>query len=184
MRSPGVWVLGAAAAAVLGYAFYTVLGSERRPPERPASNQPAEVTDEPAPARDRAGRRPGSLGVKPAPVTDAAGTRSGSRSGSGSRPGPPPRPEPTVSLEVARSDFQAILDELDEVARSDRRLTTPEWTNYYKRGNDALVPLLQHLSWSDEADKPELQRANEQLRAKLRAIEPGNPAAPAAPAPG
>lgn len=183
MRSPGVWVLGAAAAAVLGYAFYTVLGSERPAPERATPVGAGDAASEPERAQSLPSRRPGALGVKPAPVTDAAGSRSGARP----RPGPPPRPEPTVSLEVARSDFQAILDELDEVARSDRRLTTAEWTDYYKRGNDALVPLLQHLSWSDEADKPELQRANEDLRTKLRAIDPGNPGAavpPAAPAPG
>ncbi|MEX1368941.1 MAG: hypothetical protein AB1Z98_37795 [Nannocystaceae bacterium] len=183
MRSPGVWVLGAAAAAVLGYAFYTVLGSERPAPERVVPDGAADAASEPAAARARPSRRPGTLGVKPAPVTDAADSRSGARP----RPGPPPRPEPTVSLEVARSDFQAILDELDEVARSGRTLTTSEWTDYYKQGNDALVPLLQHLSWSDEDDKPELQRANEDLRAKLRAIEPGNPGAavaPAAPPPG
>jgi len=70
----------------------------------------------------------------------------------------------------------ASFAELDRLAADGTPLTSPQWVDYYKRGNDALLPLQQHLDWAvpDEAD--ELRRANEDLRAKLRVVEPGGAA--------
>lgn len=170
MRSPGLVIMGVLALLVVGYAAYTLTGAERPAPERVEGT--AEADDEASDAKARPRPRPSELGVRPAPVSKNARPRGG----------PPPRPEPAVSLDKARTDFQAMLDELDGVAGSGRVLTTQEWTEYYKRGNDALQPLLQHLSWGEPDQKEELRRANEDLRAKLRAIEPSGPGAAAPPA--
>lgn len=158
--------MGIVAAGVVAYAFYTLTTAERPQAERasPAARRDGDADADGVPGR---GPRPGSLGVKPAAVSKAGDGRP--------QGGPPPRPEPSVSLEEARTDFQAVLDELDEAAKAGRPLTTPEWTEYYKKGNDALHPLLQHLAGGDTDQTEELRRANMDLRTKLRAIEPGRP---------
>ncbi len=91
------------------------------------------------------------------------------------RGGLPPRPEPSIGLDEARENYADFLAELDRVVQSGRVLDNAEWTDYYKRGHDALQPLLQHLQWSEPGQGEELRRANEDLRTKLRLLEPQGP---------
>jgi hypothetical protein len=103
-------------------------------------------------------------GIKPAPVSDKGDARE--------RGGAPKMPEPTVSLEQARRDFAAILAEIDAVKDEGRRLEQAAWIDLYKRGNEALTPLHQHLSWSVPEQADELRKAQDDFRAKLREVEP------------
>jgi len=169
MRSPGLWLIALAAAAVLGYAYYTLLASDR-PATATATAGPAAASADPEP-RERASRRKRApQGVKPAAVSEAGDARR--------RGGPPPRPEPAIPLPEAREKFADFMAELDRVKDEGRALTTPEWTDYYKRGHDALQPLLQHLDWTKPEEADELRKANEDLRTKLDVIGPGRPAIP------
>ena len=186
--------MAAAGLCVVAYAFYTLLdsGSSRAGPARHSESR---SSSEEAPRRSprssnaddgRAGGPEGRRG-RPKPVrpvvrvspppepADQAGDGAGGRPSSGL----PPRPKPEISLEEARKQFSDLLAELDRLAATGATLSSPEWVDYYKRGNDALLPLQQHLDTSvaDEAD--ELRRANEDLRAKLRVLEPGGAAAAA-----
>lgn len=183
MRSP--W-LAAAVLVALGaaaYAFYTLTARE---PSAASSVQPADAsrgerrvgpvgdggvrpTSAPSPATARSGdaTEPGS------PAEDAAedGVVENARSG-----GDPPRIEPEVSLSQARADFDAVLRELDAIAAADEPLGNEAWVDLYKRGNDALLPLQQHLDWKVPAEAEELRSAQVSLRQKLHAVAPGGPA--------
>ena len=91
------------------------------------------------------------------------------------RGGPPPRPEPSVGLEEARRNYTEFMAELDEAIDSGRELDNAEWTDYYRRGHEAIQPLLQHLRWSEPGEAVELRTINEDLRNKLNELQPHAP---------
>lgn len=184
MQNKALVVLVVAGLLVVGYAFYTLLEPSAPRPERAgrsrgdASAGAGERDDddevEPRARRERpTARRPARAAALP---TDADQARP--------MPGAPPRPTPEISLPEARKRVAAVMAELEALEQRGARLTSPEWVDLYKRGNDALLPLQQHLDWSIPEHAEELRRANEDLRAKLRVLEPRpEPVAPTAPTP-
>ncbi len=151
--------MGLVAAAVIGYAVYTLITLE------PARSEPVNA------AEDEVGRRPptraeraGPRGVKSAPVTIPGDARA--------RPGPAPRPEPSIPLPEARNQFEEFLGELDRLDTDGTTLSNEQWVQYYKRGHEALQPILQGLDWQDPEQAKELQKANEDLRKKLWKLQP------------
>jgi hypothetical protein len=184
MRSYGLMLMGVAAALVVGYAFYTLLtpappraaGAGRSRGEaasRNADDEPGESEDD---GGDRARRtRPraakGQPGDRPAqPIDKTPSTNV-----------PPPRPTPAIPLDEARKGFADYMAELDQLEARGVQLTSPEWVDYYKRGHDALLPLQQHLDWQVPEQAEELRNANQDMRAKLSALEPGRPPPPPSP---
>lgn len=157
-------VASVAAAAVFGVALWVATSpgdetAERaEPDDAPSAGAPGE-----APARAREPRQVRG-GIKPASASAKGDARPRGR--------PPARVEPTVSLERARRDFADIIAELEGIAAEGRRLTQPEYLDIYKRGNDALLPLQQHLDWQEPEAAKELQSAQTDFRAKLRDVEP------------
>ncbi|MCX4239692.1 hypothetical protein [Paraliomyxa miuraensis] len=189
MRSKGLVVMAAAGLVLVLYAFYVLLdsgldsGSSRpevaeRSGARSASEargrSPAEEGEEDELPQDSRERR-GPPGAKQPTVRVSPPPQPGERASAPPSLDLPPRPEPEISLEEARTRFGEVLAELDRLSEQNVALTSPQWVDYYKRGNDALLPLQQHLDVSvpDQAD--ELRRANEDLRAKLRVLEPNGP---------
>lgn len=163
MRSP--WLLAAVLAALgaAGYAFHTLSADDPGRSTAGADREPSRERSDPSPTAPSHEARRG--GIKPALATAEGDARA--------RGGPPPKIEPSVSLQEAREDFEAVLTELDALATSEQRLTNEAWVELYKRGNDALLPLQQHLEWSDPAEADELRKAQTSLREKLHAIAPG-----------
>ncbi len=177
MRSSGLVLIGVAALAVVGYAFYTLLAPS--PPRSGASRARAETRSRAAAdERDRdddeggeaARPAPARVGAKlppprsrPAlPLEPSAAPRE-----------PAPRPTPEISLDEARKQFADFMAELDGIETSGMELTSPEWVEYYKRGHELLLPLQQHLDWQVPEQAEELRQANEGMRAKLSGLDPG-----------
>lgn len=184
MRSPGLVVMGVAAALVVGYAFYTLLtppppraGAGRSRAEARASagaDEPDREDDDGAGA-DRARRpRARAAGSSPKPTRQPALAVEPAPA----EPGLPPRPTPEIPLDEARKQFADFMAELDELDSRGVVLTSPEWVEHYKRGHDALLPLQQHLDWQVPAQADELRRANEDMRAKLSRVDPGQQPSP------
>ena len=160
-RGPWWIVGGVVAAAIVGYAMWTAPGPST-PAKEPASG-PVERDD----AAGRTGNSPGPVrgGIKPAPASAKGDARP--------RGTPPRKVEPTVSLERARRDYGDVIAEIEAVAAEGRRLTQPEYVDLYKRGNDAILPLQQHLDWSVPEQAEELGKLQTDFRSKLAEVEPG-----------
>ncbi|MEM7155896.1 MAG: hypothetical protein AAF799_23800 [Myxococcota bacterium] len=182
MRSLGLAVAGVATVFVVGYAAYTLQGSKRSPRAQ------SEVVDEaptakPAPrrrspatvARGQQRPSPPAAPVQPPRFPDKAAEAAPPPAPEPPRGGPPPRPVPTVGLEQARRNYTDFMAELDQLIDSGRTLDNAEWTDYYRRGHEALQPLLQHLRWSEPEEARELRTINEDLRNKLHELQPQAP---------
>ena len=169
-RGPMLVVASVAAAAVFGVALWVATG----PDDKGAGTPDAADRSERDPAED-AERRIETPEGRERPSTVRGGIKPASASAKGdarTRGGAPPSVEPVVSLERARRDFSDIIAELEGVAAEGRRLTQPEYLDIYKRGNDALLPLQQHLDWQEPEEAKELQAAQTDFRTKLREVEP------------
>jgi hypothetical protein len=187
MRSSGLVLMGVAALLLVGYAFYTLLSPS--PPRSGAGRSRGEaasrnVDDEPTSGdeEDEEGkvraRRPRPRGAtkgqpetRPAVAIDAAPSEAGA----------PPRPTPKVPLDEARKSFADYMAELDGLEARGVELTSPEWVDHYKRGHELLLPLQQHLDWKEPEQAEELRRANEDMRTRLDALQPGRPDPPPSP---
>lgn len=181
MRSYGLVLMGVAALLVVGYAFYTLLTpaparsgaggrSRGEAASRKAADEPGESEDDGGDGerrtRPRAAKK-GQPGDRPALPVDE----------SSANPVPPPRPTPAIPLDEARKAFADYMAELDALEARGVELTSPEWVDYYKRGHDALLPLQQHLGQVPEHAE-ELRNANQDMRTKLSALEPGRAVLP------
>ena len=188
MRSP--WFVAAVlvALAAAGWALHTLSAGEddrsgegvetRRSPKRETSGR----TEDAAAARRTSPRMRESASTDTSgEATLATDTADIEPAGSADRPAPgetpargepPPRIEPQVDLEQARADFQAVLEELEAHAAADHHLDNAAWVELYKRGNEALVPLQQHLDWKVPEEAEELRGAQTKLREKLHAVAP------------
>ena len=185
MRSPGLVVMGVAALGLVGYAFYTLSGSgSPRSEPAPARVVPKPRAVAPDPPRDderaerplpasppAAQRRPPA---KPAAVTKVEQPPAADEP----TPGPPPRPKPEISLEEAREQFATYMEEIERLEAEGTTLTSPEWTDYYRRGHEVLLPLQQHLDWTIPEQAEELRRANDGMRTTLGKLEPRAPINP------
>jgi hypothetical protein len=186
MRSP--WFLAAVLVALFaaGWAFYTLSGEPEGGAGKPgAASKPSPRREAPASARTRArrGSDPRSESTREATAATAVDSPASPTSGEEEpaieapgegtpEGGPAPRVKPAVDLPQARADFQAVLDELDAHAAAEHHLDNPEWVEIYKRGNDALLPLQQHLQWDVPEEAEELRAAQTKLREKLHAVAP------------
>ncbi len=167
--------MGGAALLVVGYAFYVLVSPlpERAPAEGDASERGSQAArgEAKAPrgggARDAKRRGP----TTPTRIVDP------------DRPNapPPPRPTPSLPLAEARKQFADFMAELDGLAARDVELTSPEWVELYRRGHEVLLPLQQSLDHQVPEQARELQMANEDMRAKLNAIDPNRPDPPPSP---
>jgi hypothetical protein len=157
----GSWLIaaGLVAVAALGYLLWTTTGSSAGD-----STAPTEVPSAAAEARPFSAAAPVRGGIRPAPATAKGDARP--------RGTPPRKVEPAVSLERARRDFSDVLAEIEAVEAEGRRLTQPEYIDLYKRGNEAILPLQQHLDWKVPEEAEELRAAQTDFRAKLQTIEP------------
>jgi hypothetical protein len=176
MRSS--WFVAAVlvALAAAGWAFYTLSVGAPGPSPEPRATTANPERPEPAPARRVpprvvASEDTGDASGEPPPPGDGADGSAPSEQEPPARGGPP-RVQPQVALDQARADFQAVLEELDELIAAERRLDNTAWVELYKRGNDALVPLQQHLDWKVPAQAEELRTAQTNLREKLHAVAP------------
>ncbi|MCA9706427.1 MAG: hypothetical protein KDK70_11305 [Myxococcales bacterium] len=187
MRSPWLVVMVVAGLSVVVYAFTVVVGSDDRPSP---SRTHERAADDDAPRARRTPRRvpprarPRADG--PGQPTPEAGAAPGVAPGAaaptdGPSPGPAPRPKPEISLEDARKGFADYMAELERLEADGTPLTSPQWVEFYKRGHDALLPLQQHLSWQVASEADELRRANEDMRAKLQALQPAAAESPSPP---
>lgn len=173
MRSPGLVVMGLAGFLVVGYAFYTLLappaprsGVGRSRGDASQADDDAEPGDDgPGKVAPRKGEKADAkkVVVEPPPRVPSP---------------PPPRPKPELPLADARKQFADYMAELDGLAARDAPLTSPEWVELYKRGHEVLAPLQQNLDHQVPEQAQELKMANEDMRAKLNAIDPNRPDPP------
>ncbi len=166
-RGPMLVGASVAAAAVFGVALWVATGSDDAAREGTGTTKPEPSEPAASPVETNKGReRPSAVrgGIKPASASAKGDART--------RGGAVPSVEPVVSLDRARKDFADIIAELEGVAAQGRRLTQPEYLDVYKRGNEALLPLQQHLDWQEPEEAEELRTAQTEFRAKLREVEP------------
>ncbi len=90
---------------------------------------------------------------------------------------PPPPPPPTMPPEQARAQFEEYLAELEQVKTEGRALETPEWTEFYRRGNEALEPLVRSLDSANPEQAKEVDAAHMKFRELIMELEPKPPGA-------
>lgn len=160
----------------IGIAVYAVLSLGGRTNDE-ESARPAPATADPG--RTNAARR------TPRPI----------RSGSGdddARPIRAPRINPTVqpanaatrerpkppelSLDEAREQFDDLMLELDrEIRRGEevgKPLSNEAWVEYYRRGSEAVTPIVQLLPSDDPNRQTEINERQTDLRERLDALQP------------
>jgi hypothetical protein len=87
-------------------------------------------------------------------------------------PSPPP-PPPPIPVEQARAQFEAYMAELTQIRSSGRQLSNEEWTEYYRRGNEAIDPLVRGLDSAVPEQGLEVDAAHRRFRETIMAIQPG-----------
>ena len=84
-----------------------------------------------------------------------------------------PRPEPEIDLQEARAAFDELLEELDrELERSAegaRPLSSEAWTEYYRRGSEAIAAIAR--ARNADASGDELGQAHRKLQSRLDALK-------------
>lgn len=90
---------------------------------------------------------------------------------------PPPPPPPPMPKDEARQQFDDYINELQAVKDEGRVLDNTEWTDFYKRGNEALEPLSLSLDSSIPAEADEVGKAHERFRTLIMELEPKPPGA-------
>lgn len=153
-----------AALAVVGYATCMLLQprSEAEPrPEREGPDPRLQARDEPASRPDpfvRVGQRQPEASERPRRPR--------------ALPPAQPRPEPDMDLQEARAAFDELLEELDrEIERSAegaRPLSSEAWTEYYRRGSEAIAAIAQ--ARNADASGDELGQAHRELQSRLDAL--------------
>jgi len=160
MKTGTLIAVSAAALAIVGYAVWTMSadpGSTARRTKRQA--------DEPAGKSDRPGGKRGRGGVRAVEPTTPGDAR---RAAVG---GPAPKPVPKISLDTARKDFVALIDEYDALLSSKTPLDNTRWVELYAKGAEVLTPLQQHLSWDVPAEAAEMTAAQQKYRSKIDALQ-------------
>lgn len=167
-------ILAALGASVVAYAVYALLTRsmvEQPAPAAASVTAPAEAEDEPRPApprrsKDRAtppAPRPQVARMPPQTADDPAG-------------GPPPTlPKPSVTLEEAREDYDAFVEELErELQRNEetgKPLANEHWVEYYARTHEVMDPLRYYLSFGTDAQKKEVGDLDEALRTLMSDLQ-------------
>jgi hypothetical protein len=175
VKPPLLIALGVAALMIGGYALVTVWD----PRDENGSSDVADAVDEKPPYAREPDREPDR--ERPARGVRASSQRQAPPAAF-DEPSEPERPEaveaagsppPDISLEEARSGFSEVMADIDRAIEAGEPLSQREWVELYRRGAEALDPLLRHLDPADPQMGEELGRYQAQLRDKLRQLEPG-----------
>lgn len=92
---------------------------------------------------------------------------------------PPPPPPPPMPLDEARQQYADYIEELQAVKDEGRQLTNEEWTEYYRRGNEVLDPLVRALDSAEPAQAQEVDDSHRRFRDLIMGMEPTTAAAAA-----
>lgn len=148
-----------AGSAVLGFVLWELMQPE--PPRRPTRADPGAPT-----AAEKTADAPTAPGRASPPGRPAAGKPPAAALE------PPPPPPPPIPVAQAREEFAAYVGELEAIRASGRALETPEWTELYRRGNEALEPLVRGLDSSAPEQAAEVDTAHRTFRELIMALEP------------
>lgn len=147
--------------------------------------------DDPATARSpRRARTPSKAAAAERQQPPLAGPATGksSRSVVGPRINPPVGPadgaprvaakKPELTLDEAREQFDDLMLELDrEIKRGEevgRPLSNEAWVEYYRRGSEAVTPIVRLIPADDANRQSEINERQTELRERLDALQPAN----------
>ncbi len=138
--------------------------------------------------RSRRTRTPSKADAGPRPKRPVAGPSrtEASNPGVGPRVNPPVGPsdgvprvkpkQPELTLEQAREQFDDLMVELDrEIKRGEevgRPLSNEAWVEYYRRGSEAITPIVRLIPSEDGNRQSEINERQTELRERLDALQP------------
>ena len=169
MKSGKLLVFGILGLAVLGYVIVELTASDRRDKSPEDAERTATAAAE-GPNRDKPRRKVMKGSTPDGPVKKANRVVPVNVE-------PPPPPPPPMPKDEARQQFDDYINELQAVKDEGRALENEEWTDFYKRGNEALDPLSRSLDSSLPAEADEVNRAHERFRTLIMELEPKPPGA-------
>ena len=156
-------IMAAVGAAIVAYAVYALLS--RGMVERPPAPVSVSATPEPPRAAPKAERTDVVPGLRP-----QANPLRGDPGGT-----PPAVPMPEVSLEEAREDYDAFIEELErELKRNEetgKALANEHWVEYYRRGHEIMDPLRRFMSTGSDAERKEVGELDERLRTLMSDLQ-------------
>jgi hypothetical protein len=72
-----------------------------------------------------------------------------------------------LEIDETRRVFDSVMDEIERMADRPRRLRQREWQQVYRAANDAFTALSMHLDAKDRTQAKELEEAHRRLRKGL-----------------